>query len=429
MKPILIFGLCFVALCSDALSSNNVKVEYREYAKHRAKPFSLDTRYITENNSNVGYGEASISLLSLHNYGLEQADSYLGRQGYNNRMTRSLLQILSFYMTLPVSIAYHEIGHGSRAIAYDGQARYGIGTDGGGQHQSYFELLLELYTSPTDGAHARYLGVSSVNDRFNIAANGVNNEMYLSSLISDQLFSNQTDSVFNFWPYTYTKLSTSRYVFVEDNTNRLETFGDLTNVEYYYRDNDIPVSKQDLSNYNIYAYLLSASTWQYWKGFRGYLRYHNTMIKPAVWKHWRVPDVDLYLNQKGPSYQLKTAYTTYREDNRLGVDGQHTIPVAIEHVFLGKPQTDISIGYTYRVHPNLMSYSVMIYKGQAITGKAMVEFNLNGYISIYNDGDGAVMAYLGWALYDGRNLNGARHSPSLINGNSQEIWAGVKWYL
>lgn len=108
----------------------------------------------------------------------------------------------------------------------------------------------------------------------------------------------------------------------------------------------------------------------------------------------------MYLNQKGPSYKLKTAYTTYREYSyrfRLGVDGQHTIPVAIEHVFLGKPQTDISIGYTYRVPDNLMSYSVMIHKGQAITGKAMVEFNLNGYISIYNDGDGAVMAYLGWA--------------------------------
>ena len=148
----------------------------------------------------------------------------------------------------------------------------------------------------------------------------------------------------------------------------------------------------------------------FWAFLDGWSRYLATGIDHATvyeWKHFRLPDVNMYLTSYGPSYRVQT-----------GIRASSTLyfPLAYEWVFLGEQQRELTLGVTKTWASGLHS-STEFRGGQKI-----------GFTQKFSKPVTSKMHVgLGVDYVQFENLYGERHILSLKDDNhTVEVFGNIK---
>ena len=320
-------------------------------------------------------------------------------------------------------MAYHEFGHGGRAdaLGYSHYYQLAFSFDDN-QHSAelhtYYDLFLAIMMNPViEGASASWNGsmhdhISMDEDAFFsalISANGVNNEMFMASQLSDKNYVRGRGTVFDFLIYHQSKLATFYYARAEEKKVFGDSAsGDLSSVQSYYQDQyNLSISLSDLKSYNWVAYFLSAQTWSYFDAISAYILRDDFYFSMGPVNGWRLPEVDFYLNPQGPSYKVRSQYE---------LNSSVSIPFAIEYVFLGDRVWEATLGMQTK-------WSTAITTSTECRLGQQLGFSQTLSVGVADNWTVGV----GWIHYSGKNLYGARHTPSFERADlrADELFAST----
>ncbi|MBE33434.1 hypothetical protein CL647_04935 [bacterium] len=312
-------------------------------------------------------------------------------------------------------IAYHELGHGTRAEAFGYRVMYSTSET---EHvDSYYELLFDLlqYSTAITGAWAHYYDDLNVHDSVDasdesliLSAGGVNNEMYLAQLIENRFYDRRVTSVYDFYHYLSAKLAVDNYVSYEQDDP--DFMGDLYRVKQRYKTKDIDITYPELKRYNGYAILLSSSFWAFLDGWSRYVVKGIDYIEYYEKFGFRLPDINFFLTSHGPSYHIQSGYRF--ADNT-------TVPFAVEYVFIGDQQIEYTMGLKRRWTDHCLTQSE-IRLGESVGLSQSFRYLLSSKLDMT----------LGLDLQQFKNLYGERHIKTLADGNHDlDIWFNVRFVL
>ncbi len=126
------------------------------------------------------------------------------------------------------------------------------------------------------------------------------------------------------------------------------------------------------------------------------LQGETTHFRPWDHEGLQLPNTEFYMTRAGLSYKFRTAYchNTWR------------LPFAVEYVFNGDKQVELTLGAETQVEPFSERGTVVL--GRALELETEVGYVLNRWFHVA----------MGYSLYHVRNLHGERMIPSLEDGAS-----------
>ncbi|MBH38362.1 hypothetical protein CL658_04955 [bacterium] len=312
-------------------------------------------------------------------------------------------------------IAYHELGHGSRAEAFGYRVMYS--TSETENVDSYYRLVFDLLRHSTSitGAWAHYYSDLNVHDSVDvsdesliISAGGVNNEMYLAHLIENRFYDRRVTSVYDFYHYLLAKLAVDNYVSYEQ--DHPDFMGDMYRVRQLYQTKDIDITYPELKRYNGYAILLSSSFWAFLDGWSRYVVKGIDYIEYYEKFGFRLPDINFFLTSHGPSYHIQSGYR---------FADHTTVPFAVEYVFIGDQQIEYTMGLQRRWTDYWLTQSEIRW-GESVGVSQSFRYSLSSKLAMT----------LGFDLQQFKNLYGERHIKTLADGNHDlDMWFNVRFVL
>lgn len=411
-QSILLLGglIAFAALLPDlnAVADQNVNIE---------RTLSLDTGYRNTAYSNRAITDFNMEILQGYGYLNDGFYSWQNEIGKNDSTFAKLSWettnigigiILNGIFRLPL----HEFGHGSRVAAAGGTPTYSyIATDGTKDSTtnifSYYLLSVEnsftsfvvadAETSSDLNTQPEFIALSALEQRkiyFEIAAGGLNNEMYFAEEMSNMI-DDRGGHVSYLVPYVVAKNSSFIY-------DKGGTSSDKDNLLSYYNAKGYNITADDIDLDNIIAFLASGTTYSMLSGYYNYFNNQDPTFKLFSFYNFRVPDLYLYHTTKGLSFKLDSVYQ---------VNNFLSIPFSFEYVHRGESYLEPSIGF--KISFPKWSSSVKIFVSDRVSSQSSVTFHMSDVVDVS----------LGWRHFNRDTLFGERHTLDYYAASSDEIWS------
>jgi hypothetical protein len=398
-----------LVVVAAALVGAPVEVEGQAPA---SRSFSLDSRYFVQTHSNVAAGQFGVDMANLTTL---TAD--LISPGSRLRDAGRGLSVLvtSFYLGEAFSLAYHEYGHGTRNAAVGFGSLYGFGTlrtaedaqaalAAGGLHDNFLTYYLGSITTGTGGFALRTTEGAPFNPlsaerRSELAwdglrrAGGMNNEMFFSELIEDEVYRNGGHVGF-FSGYVKGKLSASGF------SSSSNEFGDIGRVVSFYQAQGLAIDQDAIEAASWKAFLLSTLSYQVTYTALGVFVGQPFRFRPWTVRGIEPPNTSFYMNRDGLSLKVRSGYGR----------GAWRFPVSVERIIEGVTTTEVGAGVQRRGTP--FGFDVHLTAGRRLEGQFLVRYLLRLALELSG----------GYTLFDQRNLSGARLIPSLQGGS---VYHGV----
>tara|TARA_B100001248_G_C27399874_1_gene469239 strand:- start:18187 stop:19365 length:1179 start_codon:yes stop_codon:yes gene_type:complete len=368
---------------------------------YATRSISFDTGYVVHPYSNRAFSSFGVELFEAHDYlfGLVK-NKYFEPNGWNRGLLFGADLLILYPLSSAYTISYHEFGHYSRLEAVGHDPHFV------GRPNHFFGFFLDkLVHAPFGGESTAYPALPALtnDEKIVVGGAGVNNEMRFAGDIADRAYYDY-GHVMDFVPYISGKLSSASYASGDEPGN------DMNFVLNAYKAQEYNVSRADINRANWLSLVLSASTYAYAFGIYDYYTEGETTVKTFEFEGWRLPDLESYINRKGVSYKLKSAY---RWDETL------ILPFSYEVILHGKEQHEVTLGARklWKEFHNLTTGANLI-MSDGIGG--------NMYVNYPVLKDWAVT--VGLDHYDHKSLHGERNSIATTRSTSStEVWAKVSF--
>lgn len=459
----LVFGLTLL-LTSSALFAEQAP---KNTAAERRYSFSLNNSLLPSANSTVGLGKLSfelyrstiypIDLINQHYYSDYKSATIFGSLGYG------LLH--SWFIMLPVSIAYHEFGHAHGLLALDsdsdptyyddlpnlnrsGNPYFSI-TSG----KTYYHILWSFITGKQAGfvlpkdavdlvnhyytdsnqekmiADAQQLIDSPTVDQISVWAGGMNNQATLASTIEDQAMLQNGYYIFDILALALNKLMPGLYptadisndlknaqLFKNNHLNLMQLMNDHGSIKRHYRiKNIIPDYSAEMSTTGcLLSFALSGSTYQGFYNIYNYIS-NGQLFTPAYnYKGVYIPNTSFFFTSQGLSLRFKGAYQW---------DPNLLLMASYELVYKGKRVHEVKIS-AYKTIPQLAN--LQVYAGILISSGTQPSMAAQGNIGIKFPIGTNFNIEAAYYLWNKNTLDGERNISTVEKGAvDHEIMIGV----
>jgi len=376
------------------------------------RSFSFDSGYFRERNSDRAWENFGREWVDINAYALEQLNAN-ERWGFSREGEFLLGSALGLYTMNVYKVSHHEFGHGSRLEALGYRTKYRSGTTGS-TTRSAWQFFGRRFLDPFNDAYAVYStsdreftspvrrfvnadGTLTNDGKILITTGGLNNSMAFAGSLGDRMRERGAAHYSEWLPYTMARLDATFYG---------RGSGDLSDLETYYSNKGVSISKTDMRVANLVGFALSASTWSYLLGTGEYATGGDPWVQGISYNDFALPDVENYLTTHGMSWKLSSGYRW---------DAHTYFPFAAEAVLTGAGQQEYSLGVRQQnwlwddssVNADLRLGSG-VGLGLGFSQRLSEQWSLS----------------LGWDHFNGRNLRGERNAVSFEDGeSSDEIWA------
>lgn len=351
-----------------------------------------------------GYFSKPSSNLQLANLGLELVDAgdyFIEKIDVENQAQKILVGLGLSYLYVIFNVAYHEIGHGLRAKAFD--LKYDLQTSNENNssvrnRENFFGYYFRSLTKFSVSGSTIIQGTLSDYEKFVIAAGGVNNETYMAEQISDRIANGKYNGYFvPKLAYYLSKTGPLFYSYSNSNSSG----NDINNMVTLYKNLGVNVNKGNIKT----AYTATFVGGVLISGIESYFS-KSVDSESSILSNIKTPDVFSYMTSYGISYKFVSGYKLSElTDLKFG----------FENIFKGDSKNEFSIGLTKRFESQyLPEVSGMLYCGcNGISFEGSVGFNLTSKLRLS----------CGGAIYSTRSLHGERMSKDIYK-NSERIAAG-----
>jgi len=376
------------------------------------RSFSFDSGYFRERNSDRAWENFGREWVDLNAYALEQLNPN-ERWGFSREGEFLLGSALGLYTMNVYKVSHHEFGHGTRLEALGYRTKYRSGTTGS-TTRAPWQFFGRRFLDPFNDAYAVYStsdreftspvrrfvnadGTLTNDGKILITTGGLNNSMAFAGSLGDRMRERGAAHYSEWLPYTMARLDATFYS---------RGSGDLSDLETYYSNKGVSISKTDMRVANLVGFALSASTWSYLLGTGEYATGGDPWVQGISYNDFALPDVENYLTTHGMSWKLSSGYRW---------DAHTYFPFAAEAVLTGAGQQEYSLGVRQQnwlwddssVNADLRLGSG-VGLGLGFSQRLSEQWSLS----------------LGWDHFNGRNLHGERNAVSFEDGeSSDEIWA------
>ena len=376
------------------------------------RSFSFDSGYFRERNSDRAWENFGREWVDLNAYALEQLNAN-EHWGFSREGGFLLGSALGLYTMNVYKVSHHEFGHGTRLEALGYRTKYRSGTTGS-TTRAPWQFFGRRFLDPFNDAYAIYStsdreftspvrrfvnadGTLTNDGKILITTGGLNNSMAFAGSLGDRMRERGAAHYSEWLPYTMARLDATFYS---------RGSGDLSDLETYYSNKGVSISKTDMRVANLVGFALSASTWSYLLGTGEYATGGEPWVQGISYNDFALPDVENYLTTHGMSWKLSSGYRW---------DAHTYFPFAAEAVLTGAGQQEYSLGVRQQnwlwddssVNADLRLGSG-VGLGLGFSQRLSEQWSLS----------------LGWDHFNGRNLHGERNAVSFEDGeSSDEIWA------
>ena len=376
------------------------------------RSFSFDSGYFRKRNSDRAWENFGREWVDINAYALEQLNAN-ERWGFSREGEFLLDSALGLYTMNVYKVSHHEFGHGTRLEALGYRTKYRSGTTGS-TTRSPGQFFGRRFLDPFNDAYAVYStsdreftspvrrfvnadGTLTNDGKILITTGGLNNSMAFAGSLGDRMRERGAAHYSEWLPYTMARLDATFYS---------RGSGDLSDLETYYSNKGVSISKTDMRVANLVGFALSASTWSYLLGTGEYATGGEPWVQGISYNDFALPDVENYLTTHGMSWKLSSGYRW---------DAHTYFPFAAEAVLTGAGQQEYSLGVRQQnwlwddssVNADLRLGSG-VGLGLGFSQRLSEQWSLS----------------LGWDHFNGRNLHGERNAVSFEDGeSSDEIWA------
>lgn len=343
----------------------------------KMREFYFSTGYLTAAASNESIGLFNLQLLQVTTIpGNYVNDGFNFLMPTADNWTKGSLRLLTGvgtwylidkYLQWPLSIAYHEFGHGTRGIAAGFAARYDFNLAPGTYYDNYFNYLWQAARQPVTGGTTSYtytgqFAYQPPNWNHIITAGGVNNEMYQTELIANEMFWRKAH--FLYLPiYASGKQASKRYMSALDPDTDTTKRGDLTNILDYYAKQGYGVTRADINAAAERSIYLSSGTYLLlWSAVK-YVLTGNPYITSEFFG-FRTPELLSYHARNGLTHKVLAGYR-WRNWH---------FPVSYEWVIKGDQQHELGLD-ARRLFENVVIFGGVIL-GRGVGANAGMEYKL-----------------------------------------------------
>lgn len=224
---------------------------------------------------------------------------------------------------------------------------------------------------------------------------GLNNNTHYGKAIA-KLIDKQNGHLFYFFDYFAAKTTPYFYFLL------LGDLGDLAGIEEAYSANNVNIHKEDIAYSSLASFFLSSTTWSFIYSSITNLPKGNFTVYAPIWKGWRLPDLNFYINSQGLSFELTTGYH---------MSPNWYVGLGLESVHMGKSAYEISPSVAYTLPT---SYGEVEFCAQLhISDK----FELGGNISAsWQSLHRTWEATIKYIYHNALTLNGERNIPFFKTG-------------
>jgi hypothetical protein len=255
----------------------------------------------------------------------------------------------------------------------------------------------------TGGGVTRQEAESVFKTKLIISAGGLNNNVYLAEVISDDLYRRREIHFLEGLTYVSNQLYAALYA-----RGAKEHGDDPYDVEMCWKVLYIPASKTDMQRAGVFSLLLSGTTYRTLYSMWSSLLHTGRQAGPLSVYGFRVPDVFPYTTSKGMSCKVVSGYAV-RDRISLIFGG--------EFVLYGKRAMEMNLGIEHDLGEVWHNLS---YKGVLTFGKG-----INAEVSAKIPVVDRVIVTVGGALYARDSLLGERNATDLRKERSGTIFASV----
>jgi hypothetical protein len=313
--------------------------------------FSIDSQFFTLSEkssipSNRAIGDFTVDFIDGTGWIFDKtAELTHANKSAWSRLPYLLLMesVLFMYVTEPLGLAYHEMGHASRIRALGGRPHYSY-KNSPEKYSNFFSFALagmgeeiqDATVEPKAGSvftlsnanYQIYSGMGELKNPFYLMG-GVNNEMLLAEKLENKM-AQRSGHVMEVANYVMAKMSTFFYI------DSSPTVGDIVAIKSFYALGNNIVSDDDLKLASQLSLLFSSSTYAYLYGIYNFVANNESRVEHFSYKGFRLPDLSFYLMKRGLSYKLRSGYEFENKKTNLVFE--------VEHVYKGKKATEISLG-------------------------------------------------------------------------------------
>ncbi|GHU26781.1 hypothetical protein FACS1894152_2120 [Bacilli bacterium] len=376
--------------------------------------FTFSSAYFEGRYTNEGLSAFILEFLG----GIDRLHDYI-----DNPYGKIAVAAIGIWSSYGLHLALHEVGHGLRGKAFGGD--YVMPKDGKWDNltreeraalkkdENFFKFFARKLVFP----HQGYPIISRPNENSTHVwlirvAGGLNNTVYLSERVSDELHSKGriglAESFVYIWgelhPILYSSMTRKQLKKLYPDNDDLTS--DAINIEDAYKTLGISAKQNDMVLANTISLLLSGTTYSILSPiFKD--SYHtkpgDNYIKPLEYANFRIPDVFSYITTRGISYKVVSGYKI-KDDLRL--------IFGFEQVVHGKSTTELSFGINKMFKTPIGND--LLFKVVTTFGRG---FNIEGTLSL--PVHKRLSVNLGGASYSTKSLLGERHAVNMENGRAR----------
>lgn len=376
------------------------------------RSFSFDSGYFRERNSDRAWENFGREWVDLNAYALEQLNAN-EHWGFSREGGFLLGSALGLYTMNVYKVSHHEFGHGTRLEALGYRTKYRSGTTGS-TTRAPWQFFGRRFLDPFNDAYAIYStsdreftspvrrfvnadGTLTNDGKILITTGGLNNSMAFAGSLGDRMRERGAAHYSEWLPYTMARLDATFYS---------RGSGDLSDLETYYSNKGVSISKTDMRVANLVGFALSASTWSYLLGTGEYATGGEPWVQGISYNDFALPDVENYLTTHGMSWKLSSGYRW---------DAHTYFPFAAEAVLTGAGQQEYSLG---------MRQQNWLWDDSSVNADLRLGSGVGLGLGFSQRLSEQWSLSLGWDHFNGRNLHGERNAVSFEDGeSSDEIWA------
>ncbi|MDR3071392.1 MAG: hypothetical protein LBU29_02210 [Endomicrobium sp.] len=378
---------------------NNVKID-----SSKSDSFTISSAY---------FDPGLYTNSQLANFGLDliKVETRIG-QRIKNQWVKIPYAIICCWVNCVFSLSFHEIGHALRGKAFG--CDYMMPKDCAVNNsddlgpfkvdQNFFKFFLKKLVRPHRGYPIRVDKKLSLHESLICSAGGLNNQIYFTERISNELHKkgNISGSGNYAFAYVWGKLYTISYE-ASKTSKDSDILIDSERIENIYKKMGISVKKRDIVFANVVSTLLSGTTYSVIARFfdwSDYTDYNN--LKALKIAGFRVPDTFSYITTRGVSYKVVSGYKV-----RENLD----LMFGVEQVIHGKSATEVNLGVskTFGAKLNHISCELAMTFGRG--------FNIEATCSVPTIKDWFLN--FGIASYCCKSLLGERHAMDMRNGKDR----------
>ncbi len=131
---------------------------------------------------------------------------------------------------------------------------------------------------------------------------GLNNEMRMAQEVSNLIWENQGHQMYasSYFIGKYSAFGYVGWLNSQIEEGKVEGGNDVANILRGYNNRGFSIDKEDLQIGSITSLLLSATTWSFVYSAITEIPKGSFVVHAPVWKGWRLPDLNFYLNNPRP---------------------------------------------------------------------------------------------------------------------------------